>query len=252
MKAKGFYDTLAADYAILTDAAGREQAAARFAAALRGRHPQARSVLDVATGAGLFALAAAAAGFPVVAGLDPAAGLLAQARLAGNQAGLNIRWLAGRMELLAESTTDRFDLLLCMGNSLPHLTAPGDLERAAAGFHACLNPGGTLFLHLLNYPRLLAAGERIIGITREGQREFIRFQDPPDGNGLIRFNALTVDWSRTPPVHAMASTSLRPFAPDVVADALRQAGFNSCRLHDGLEFRPFHGGRADTVLIEAH
>lgn len=251
MKTKGFYELLAADYAVLTDEATRQQAAARFAAALRQRHPHARSVLDVATGAGLFALAAATAGFPVVAGLDPAADLLAQARQAGHQAGVDVRWLVGRMEILAESTTDRFDLLLCMGNSLPHLTAPGDLERAAAGFRACLNPGGTLFLHLLNYPRLLAAGERIIGITRDGPREFIRFQDPPDSNGLIRFNALTVDWSRTPPGHTLASTPLRPFAPDVVADALRQAGFNACRLHDGLEFRPFNGGRADTVLIEA-
>ncbi|MEI8079297.1 MAG: class I SAM-dependent methyltransferase, partial [bacterium] len=186
MKTTGFYELLATDYAVLTNEATRRPAATRFVTALRQRYPHARSVLDVATGTGLFALAAAAAGFPVVAGLDPAAELLAQARQASHLAGLNIRWLAGRMEMLEESTTELFDLLLCMGNSLPHLTAPGDLDRAAAGFRACLNPGGTLFLHLLNYPRLLAAGERIIGITRDGLREFIRFQDPPDHHGLIR------------------------------------------------------------------
>jgi len=246
-----FYDRLAADYAVLTDDTVRRPAAARFAVALRQRHPRVRSVLDVATGTGLFALAAAAAGFPVVTGLDPSAALLAQARQAAPQAGPTIQWLVGRMETLAERITDRFDLLLCMGNSLPHLTGPGDLERAAAGFRACLQPGGVLYLHLLNYPRRLATGERVIGLTRDGTREFIRFQDPPDGDGLIRFNVLTIDWSGPAPVHALNSVPLRPFPPDTVTGALRDAGFSSCRIHGGLDFAPFDGRRADTVLIEA-
>ena len=98
-------------------------------------------VLDAACGTGMHAIALARQGYEVV-GVDLSAGMIERARANACVGEVNARFeVAGFGELAARAGTG-FDAALCLGNSLPHLLTPVDLEAALADFAACLRPGG--------------------------------------------------------------------------------------------------------------
>jgi len=102
------------------------------------------SVLDIGTGTGL--LASAAAGIvgdaQLVVGVDPSPGMIGHARV---PAGL--RLLSGRAEQIpaADGSAD----FLCMGYALRHV---GDLGSAFAEFHRVLRPGAPLCILEITLP----------------------------------------------------------------------------------------------------
>ena len=102
------------------------------------------SVLDIGTGTGLLASAAASiVGDPaLVVGIDPSAGMIEHARV---PAGL--RLLSGSAEQIpaADSSAD----FLCMGYALRHC---GDLGAAFAEFHRVLRPGARLCILEITLP----------------------------------------------------------------------------------------------------
>ena len=101
-------------------------------------------VLDVGTGTGLLAREALALSAPggSVTGVDPSAGMMAQAHLA------DVALLQGRAEELpcGDATAD----LVSMGYALRHLS---DVDRALAEFFRVLRPGGRLLMLEITKPQ---------------------------------------------------------------------------------------------------
>lgn len=111
---------------------------------------QVRVVLDAACGSGGHALALAERGYDVVGtDISPAMIGLARAKAAAID---NVSFYVAELGDLS-SRFSPFDVVLCLGNSLPHLLTEADLIRAVADLAACLRPGGLLILHNLNYDR---------------------------------------------------------------------------------------------------
>lgn len=243
-----FYDQLAGEYDRMTGAARRGRAAEEFIRELLDRFPVA-DALDVACGTGLFTLPLAARGVRTV-GADLSPGMLDRAKRNAQRAGVDVDWICAPMQELAPKTTRRFDAVLCMGNSLPHLLAEEDLDAAIGGMVGLLQAGGVVVLDLLNYARVLARGERIVGIDRDGDRQYVRFYDfLPD---RVRFNVLKIAWDRTACSHELHATLLRPYTARTLADALRRHGCSRVELCAGLDFSPFDPSASETVLLLGH
>ena len=102
------------------------------------------SVLDIGTGTGLLASAAAGiAGDPtLVVGIDPSPGMIEHARVP-----TGLRLLSGSAEHIpaADGSAD----FLCMGYALRHV---GDLRAAFAEFHRVLRPGARLCILEITLP----------------------------------------------------------------------------------------------------
>lgn len=246
-----FYDQLAHEYAELTGEAAREPAARRFVERLVAAHAPA-AVLDAACGTGLFALEFARRGVRTT-GADLSAGMLEQARGKAARQGLAADWLCAPMQDLAGHVQEkRFDLILCMGNSLPHLLDDNALRNTLEGFRALLAPGGRVFLHLLNYERILDRKERVVGISRtpDNATEYIRFYDfePP----LLRFNVLRLRWLENHrAAHDLTAVTLRPWCSAELRRALEAAGFRQLECFADFSFAPFRPEQSDVLLIEA-
>jgi len=243
-----FYDHIAGDYDAITGQAGRTEGARAFLRALRERVAFA-SAVDVACGTGLFTRALAEMGVATV-GADLSTGMLAEARRQARQAGLSVEWICSPMESLASRVPGPRDLVLCMGNSLPHLLTERALADTLDGFAAVLADGGTLVLHVLNYARVLDRAERIVGADRHGQGLHVRFYDFLDEK-LVRFHILSLDLSAQPIRHDLHSTDLRPWRPGELADACRRAGFADIQCHGDLAFATFDEGESDVLLLTA-
>jgi hypothetical protein len=155
-------------------------------------------------------------------------------------------------ELDSRLSTERFDLILCMGNSLPHLLTAAELHNTLNGFHARLAANGHAFLHLLNYTRVLEQKERVVGISRseDGQTEYLRFYDFEEE--LLRFNVLRMRWAKDGnATHDLRTTTLRPWREAELRAALNAAGFSRIRTFADFAFSPFAPEQADILLFEA-
>ncbi len=244
---RAFYDSLADDYDRMIEVERRLAAARTWIAALRRERTVERAV-DVATGTGVYALALAAEGVQTV-GADLSPAMLQQARARAERLGLDVEWVASPMQELAAHIATPADLVLCLGNSLPHLLTEHDLHHAIAAMADCLRPGGRLMLQFINYPRVLAAGRRVVAVTRAADTEFVRFYDflPMD----VRFNVLAIRWDDGKAEHRLESTTLHPWTADAVAAVLARHGFHNVRRHADFQSAPFDPDASDAVVILA-
>jgi SAM-dependent methyltransferase len=104
----------------------------------------ARSVLDVGCGTGALLAAARDAGYAGrLCGVDPAAGMLDQAR-----AHSDIEWICGGASDL--TLAHEFDLALMTGHSFQVLTEDAELRAALAAVRAALEKGGRFVFETRN------------------------------------------------------------------------------------------------------
>lgn len=242
-----FYDDIAADYDRIVGGAKRAAAAEGFVAWLAGSRPL-RRALEVACGTGLYARALGRRDIEVVAA-DVSEAMLQQAKAQTTPADGRIEWLAEPMQTIAQHVAGPFDAVLCMGNSLPHLLSDADLRAALEAFRAVLAESGVVVIHLLNYARVLARRERIVGVTREGDREYVRFYDfLPE---RVQFNILELHWEGGACRHELHQTTLRPYTAGQLKVALARAGFAAVELYNGPAVGPFSETESDQLLLVA-
>ncbi len=183
-----------------------------------------QSLLDMACGAGEFAIAQAKAGLRVV-GLDQSQTLLRMAQSAATEESVKLRWVQGNMSQF--SLAERFDCVTCWFDSLNYLLKIEDLANCFKAAYAHLNPGG-YFLFDMN---------TIYGIVVQWQKNpyFIQ-QETPDylevcANScdyensvaqmrIIMFERQGKTWARHEEVHTE-----RGYAVDDILLLLENAGF---------------------------
>jgi len=185
------------------------------------------AVLDVACGTGVYALAAAERGAQSV-GVDLCAEMLTRAQDNAKRLQLAVDWRCIPMQELSGALDTDFDLVLCMGNSLPHVLEDAELERTLAGFKRLLKPGGKLVLQILNYTAILNRQERIVAIDRADQTEYIRFYDFLSDSRFVHFNVLSIDQAARECTYELSSVKLRAYQREDLRQALELAGFADC------------------------
>ena len=109
------------------------------------RHPGVRgAVLDVCTGSGALAIAAAQAGARSVTAVDVSRRALATVRVNARLNGVRVRTRRG--ELLEAVPGERFDLIAA---NPPYLPSPAQLPTSGAARHTEAGPDGRVFLDRL-------------------------------------------------------------------------------------------------------
>lgn len=121
------------------------------------RENGARQVLDVATGTGFHSVRLIEAGFEVVSA-DGSAEMLAQAFENGRRRGHVLRTVQADWRWLNRDVHQKFDAIICLGNSFTHLFSERDRRKALAEFYAALRHDGILILDQRNYDSLLDNG----------------------------------------------------------------------------------------------
>jgi glycine/sarcosine N-methyltransferase len=218
-----------------------------------GEEPRSIRILDAACGTGMHAIELARRGYPV-AGADSSAGMIERAVFNAAAAGVNVQFRQADFGNLAGYYSN-YDALLCLGNSLPHVTNFENLVVTLSDFAACLRPNGALLIQNRNFDAILDKHERWMEPQsyREGDREwiFLRFYDFEPG-GLITFNVITLyrsgqsEWTQK-----RISSPLYPLNRDELADALKEAGFNPAIFYGGMDGKPFDRESSSNLVVLA-
>ncbi|MBE0697767.1 MAG: class I SAM-dependent methyltransferase [Anaerolineaceae bacterium] len=213
-------------------------------------------VLDAACGTGMHAVALAKRGFRTV-GADLSSGMIGRANDNAREAGVDVRFETAGFGSLAQTFGGaNFDVVLCLGNSLPHLLSPIDLNLALVDFANCLRPGGLLLIQNRNFDAVLANHERWMEPQshREDEREwlFLRFYDfKPEG--LINFNVVTLArkaggaWSQR-----VSSSLLYPLREGEILQGLNTAGFQMAERFGNLAGAPFSAQSSGNLVVAAY
>jgi hypothetical protein len=117
------------------------------------------------------------------------------------------------------------------------------------GCKKLLNPGGHLILNPLEYDRILDKKERIVGITRNKDHEFVRFYDFEEP--FVDFNILEVDWSVKAATHKLSTTRLYPYRLQELKSALDKTGFDDIAVYEGLKFQEYNLSTSKSIMITA-
>lgn len=216
-------------------------------------------VLDAAAGTGMHAIELARRGYDAV-GADLSGGMIERARANAAAAGVQAGFETAGFGLLRDTffknpDTPLFDAVLCLGNSLPHLLSPLELQKTLADFAACMRPGGLVLIQNRNFDAVAARSERWMEPQsyREGDAEwlFLRFYDFLP-NGLINFNVVTLQragadaWQQK-----VSSAGLYPLRQQELADLLETAGFKDTTYYGSMTGEAFNAQQSGNLIAAA-
>ena len=165
------------------------------------------------------------------------------------QSHLPIEVLKADFREIPEKVNDRFDGIVSLGNSIAHILKDEEINHILAGFHSMLNPGGVLFLQLLNYDRIMKNAERIQSIRKSGDSTLVRFYD--FCNGRLYFNLLKIRESEDGMTHSLNNVELRPFLRDEMSKFLQKNGFKEPSFYGSLEWEGFDKESYPNLVIVA-
>jgi len=227
-----YYQVLAADYDWLFDddaladgLAIRHPATARLLARTR----PGSTVLDAACGTGVSAAALARRGFTVSAA-DGSDAMAAMAAARFRREHLEIPLVRSLWADLPAACAERFDVVLCIGNSLVHATGQDAMVQALTGLRRMLRPGGHLVIDSRNWEKLHAE-RRIVRVAdrvlnRGGRRclSFYAWEIPDrlDEDHIAHIVFVFEDGDRAEPHEYRLS--FRPFTVSDLRKRLELAG----------------------------
>ncbi|RDH43913.1 class I SAM-dependent methyltransferase [Zooshikella ganghwensis] len=119
-----------------------------------------KRVLDVATGTGFHSIQLLNAGFDVVS-VDGSANMLTKAYKNAKQYGAQIKTAQADWRWLSRIIHEKFDAIICLGNSFTHLFTEIDQKKSLTEFYYCLKNNGILIIDQRNYDAILDAGFRV-------------------------------------------------------------------------------------------
>jgi len=210
------------------------------------------AILDTACGTGMHAITLAQRGHRVSAA-DLYPQMVQIAKENARRAGVEVRFeSAGFGDMQETFGAQKFDLLLCMGNSLPHLIDEAGLRRALLDFAAVLHPSGMLLIQNRNFDMVLRGQQRWMEpqVHREGADEWIfqRFYDFL-ADGLIRFNIVTLKRHNEEGWQARVdSTLLRPQLQRDLEQALTGTGFGELHAYGSMQGKDFDSETSGNLI----
>lgn len=107
------------------------------------------------------------------------------------------------VEALPEAVGERVDLVLCLGNTLPHLADREAVRRAVRGMAAALAPRGRLVVQTVNFDRILAEGRAAFPVIERAL---------PDGGRIAFFREYDLGTCRRASCSGPASSPPRASA----------------------------------------
>lgn len=175
-----FYDNLASQYDKLFldwQTTTHEQAVILDKLFCENGFDKSAKILDCACGIGTQAIGLAAVGYSVTAS-DISDGELKEAKVRAEDNQVKIRFEHADFCALSESFSEKFDIIICMDNALPHMLTKSALEEAIRSITDQLAAGGMFVASIRDYDSLLKDkppySPPYIHKTEKGQR--ISFQ----------------------------------------------------------------------------
>jgi len=248
-----FYNRLAEFFDVIIDWQSRLAVELPFIEATFAKN-DVRSVLDCACGTGGHTMALAQRGYRI-AGSDISAAMIARAEANTQRASLSIPYHVARFQDLRATFREKFDAVLCIGNSFVHVLSDEDALDSLVNMRDCLRVSGVLILHNFNYnkrwkdkPRWFTVNS---GALQERETLVWRFADYDEAMTRITFNIALFTKNESGWSVDVQSTLQRPYQKIEIENLLQRAGFRDISFYGSLQGEPFDVEQSGDLVFVA-
>ena len=244
-----FYDHLAQTYDYFIDWETRIKREDPFFQHLF-RERLASSILDLGCGTGGHAIHWAELGFNVV-GLDSSTEMIEFARRRAEQEEIDIEFQCLSMTDFTTRIQQKFDVIVCLGNTVSHLLDAETLKKMYQQTVASLKESGVAVFHALNFRRIQEFKRRDFPVKSrvvdDKEYVFIRFYD--FRNDELEFNFVVSARENGEWISRSYQLKHHPWMqPDLVALA-KASGFTEVMCYGGYDFSEFDPEKSDDLLL---
>jgi len=208
-----------------------------------------RTVLDCHCGTGFHCAMLAGMGYDVE-GVDASPHMLDVARENLRARGLDVR--LHRCDVKEMRPGRSFDCVLSMGNSLPHEFGDENLLASLRRMRESLRDGGLCVVHIENYDRLYAEGDRFIPTrysrTPTGAEAFIFAIDYLEDR--VVFNILSIIEKDGLPRFNVDTVEYNPVSLAKMRALMREAGFRDLEVYGDFLMTPIEQSHSyDAIFV---
>ncbi|MFO7836992.1 MAG: methyltransferase domain-containing protein [Candidatus Thorarchaeota archaeon] len=201
-----------------------------------------KRILDLACGTGRHTIELDKRGARVT-GIDNSPAMIDTAREIAKEQGSNAEFVVADMSDMKQVVSDKFDLVLCLGNSLALLSDFGTIEQVMSDVHDRLVPEGTFLYQILNFEEILRSQFRFMQPKARQSRDgsnvvFFRFFTHPEES---RYSTLVLsafengdDWDVR-----MHTLNVLRMDYSIVRVVMNQAGFEVIKTFSSYDGSPF-------------
>ena len=209
-----------------------------------------KSSLDVACSTGFHVILCRRLGLDAV-GLDASPRMIDKARANSITCGVTVDYILGDVGSLSKRFSEGFDVITCMGDTIPHFKSKKEVLRAFEEIYKCLSPGGLFVLHNRNYDFIMKTYERFMppSGSRNGTEEtlFFRMLDfsPKAVNyNVVRFHRQENRWDST-----VETTEICPYYKTDLESMLKTVGFKKMECYKNFNFEDYDKGGQDLIIV---
>jgi len=203
------------------------------------KHYGIERILDAACGTGRHAIHFAKLGYRIV-GIDNNESMLELASRNAKQAGVKgLKFQLAEFLTLKETIRGRYGSIVCLGNSLPHITEDSAILTALRNFYDILKPGGLLLLQTVHFDHYLDSADSAVAVTegmRNGRHVIFRRHYEFKGTKVI-FHVSIYD-SNTRELLETYSTPLNPIRRELLETFLEKVGFTGVQFYQDITLKP--------------
>ena len=217
--------------------------------------PKGKNVLDLACGTGRHSVAFALEGANVV-GIDNSEVMISRAKEHAVSNGVSPEFVFGEMAEFQLLTTGKFDLIICLGNSLALLDDLNTLEKVLSSVCNSLNDDGVFVAQVLNFEEIHRTGFRFFpqkgGKMDTGDdvvfSRFYEHSDPPNSSTLVMSAQMKVKGEWTSLVSTQKVLNLNS---NLLKRYLAQVGFQETRFYSDYSESLFVGSDDRNMVIHS-
>ena len=217
--------------------------------------PKGKLVLDLACGTGRHSVALSLEGAEVV-GIDNSEVMISRAKQHAATNSVSPKFILGGMDGFRTLAAGKYDLIICLGNSLALLDDLNALQKVLSSVYDSLNDNGVFVAQVLNFEEILRTGFRFFpqksGKTETGDdivfSRFYEHTDPPNSSTLVMSAQMKVkgDWTSL-----VSTQKVLNLNSNLLKRYLAQAGFQETRFYSDYSESLFVGSDDRNMVIHS-
>ncbi len=218
-------------------------------------NPIGKRVLDLACGTGRHSVALALEGAKVV-GIDNSSVMISKAKEHASSSGVSPEFFLGEMADFQTVSSEQYDLIICLGNSLALLDNLSILENVLSSVYNTLFDNGVFIAQILNFKEIHRTGFRFFpqkgGKMDTGEdvvfSRFFDHSDPPNSSTLVMSAQIKTNGEWTSRISTQKVLNL---THDLMVHYLAKTGFQETRFYSDYSESLFVGSDDRNMVIHS-
>lgn len=187
-----------------------------------------QEILDCACGTGIHIILFSRLGYKVD-GMDLSKGMVAQAKKNTKKYHIKTKIVTGDFRKIDKSYTKKYDIVSCLGNSLPHLFEEKDIKKSLTQMYKALKLNGKIILSQRNYDKVLREEKRA-ELRQSGDYTFLYIYDYYKTK--VVFNIIVGIKGNNDTSFKTFKTEYNPITTTKLESYLKKIGFKNIRFYN--------------------